>query len=141
MVGVERRLVASFGVRLEAYHRRFDRLLVQRLESDIERAARLVNYEIPPDLPPDSVFLEHRPTIYPESTGRGRPGARGSAPTRRSARRAVAWLHAEQVDSRAVWLHSAVRLDRRHAVSATGPWEISDRLDVPARGGERLAIH
>ena len=72
VVGVERPLGAGFDVRAEGYVRSFDRLLVQRLETDAERANRLALYLIPPDLPPDAVILDHRPTAVPVSTGTGR---------------------------------------------------------------------
>lgn len=71
VAGVERTLPGEFALRIEAYGRRFDRLLVQRLETDAERALRLSHYRIPPDLPADSVILEHRPTIVADSIGRG----------------------------------------------------------------------
>src|SRR5688572_2487015 len=71
VAGVERKLPAEFALRIEAYGRRFDRLPVQRLETDAERALRLSRYQIPPDLPADSVILEHRPTIVADSIGRG----------------------------------------------------------------------
>jgi hypothetical protein len=71
VAGVEQSLGAGIDLRVEAYRREFDRLLIQRLETDAERGARLAPYALPPDLPPDDVVLEHRPTIYPESTGRG----------------------------------------------------------------------
>ena len=64
--GVESPLPAGFDLRVEAYSRRFDRLLVQRLETAEEQATRLLPYVIPPDIPPDDVILERRPTIYPE---------------------------------------------------------------------------
>jgi hypothetical protein len=71
VAGVERGFGAGIDLRIEAYRRRFDRLLVQRLETDAERALRLSSYAIPPDMPSDSAVLEHRPTVDPESTGRG----------------------------------------------------------------------
>ncbi|HEX6642297.1 MAG TPA: TonB-dependent receptor, partial [Thermoanaerobaculia bacterium] len=72
VAGFARPLGHGFSLRVEGYRRWFDRLLVQRLETSAEREARLSVYEIPPDLPPDSVVLEFRPTQHPESTGRGR---------------------------------------------------------------------
>jgi hypothetical protein len=71
VAGFERPLGAGLGLRVEGYGRTFDRLLVQRLENDAEYQRRLTNYVIPEDLPADSVVLEHRPTIFPESIGDG----------------------------------------------------------------------
>ena len=129
VVGVERPLAASFGVRLEAYHRRFDRLLMQRLESDAERAARLVNFEIPADLPPDSVFLEHRPTIYPESTGSGRASGVEVLLHRSGRRVGLSLGYTLSKSTRDLYGYTVpFDFDRRHALSATGTWEISDRV-------------
>ena len=71
VAGVEQTFAARLKVRVEAYRRRFDRLLVHRLETEAERSARLARYAIPADLPPDHVVLEFRPTVEAESTGRG----------------------------------------------------------------------
>jgi hypothetical protein len=71
VAGIEQILPGGFALRVETYRRRFDRLLVQTLESDAERAARLAFYVIPSDLPAESAVLEHRPTLHAESTGRG----------------------------------------------------------------------
>jgi hypothetical protein len=71
VAGFDYALVAGAHVRVEAYHRRLDRLLVTQLETDAERARRLARYDIPSDLPADSVILERRPVMHPESTGRG----------------------------------------------------------------------
>src|SRR6185503_4084324 len=70
-LGVERGLGAGLELRAELYRRRFDRLVVQQRETDAQRAERLAPYLIPPDMPPASALLEHRPTVFPESTGRG----------------------------------------------------------------------
>ena len=72
VAGAERALAGGFSVRVEAYHRAFDRLLVQRRESDAAVQERLRDYIIPPDVPPETAILENRPTIYPENTGSGR---------------------------------------------------------------------
>jgi len=72
VLGLDRRLASAMTLRLEAYHRSFDRLLVQRTETDLEHQQRLARYVIPADMPPDSAILEYRPTSDPESIGRGR---------------------------------------------------------------------
>ena len=74
VAGVEQIFDGGFALRVEAYRRRFDRLLVHRLETDAERASRLSRYIIPPDLPADSAILELRPTMEAESSGRGAAG-------------------------------------------------------------------
>ena len=71
VAGIDQTFGGGFTLHVEAYRRWFERLLVQRLETDAERAERLDAYIIPPDLPSGSAVLEHRPTIEAESTGRG----------------------------------------------------------------------
>src|SRR4029453_7415807 len=71
VAGFERPLFRWISLRIEGYHRRFDRLLAQALETDAERATRLASYILPPDLPGDAVVLEYRPTVHPENSGRG----------------------------------------------------------------------
>jgi TonB dependent receptor/TonB-dependent Receptor Plug Domain len=71
VIGLQQELGFGVELRVEAYRRRFDRLLLQRLETDAERTRRLALYVLPPDMPDDDVLLERRPTIYPESNGRG----------------------------------------------------------------------
>jgi hypothetical protein len=72
VAGVEQTFGRGTSVRIEAYHRAFEHLLVQRLETDAEWHVRLSKYLLPPDMPGDSALLEHRPTVHPESTGTGR---------------------------------------------------------------------
>jgi hypothetical protein len=71
VVGFEHPFGGAISLRVEAYGRRFDRLLVQRAETDEERATRLSAFLIPADMLLDSATLEHRPTVDPESTGEG----------------------------------------------------------------------
>ena len=70
VVGVARELGAT-TFRVEAYHRAFDRLLVQQQETPAERDQRLTLYVVPPDMPADSALVEYRPTVRPQSTGTG----------------------------------------------------------------------
>jgi TonB dependent receptor-like, beta-barrel/TonB-dependent Receptor Plug Domain len=126
VVGLESPLAAGFDLRVEAYHRRFDHLLVQRLETAEEQALRLQQYVIPPDIPPDDVILERRPTIYPESTGTG--SAKGiETLLQRRAGRATGWFSY-------TYSHSVRDLygftvpfdyDRPHALKAVGAYELS----------------
>ena len=71
VAGIERTLPREFALRIETYWRRFDRLLVQRLESDAERALRLRRAGVPSNLPADSMVYEPRPTVVADSIGRG----------------------------------------------------------------------
>jgi hypothetical protein len=117
--GIERGLGAGVDLRIEAYRRRFDRLLVQRLETDAERALRLVPYAIPADMPPDSAILEHRPTVDPESTGRG-TAAGVEVLLQRNGQRASGWVGYSFSKTRrdAYGYSFPFDFDRPHTVSA-----------------------
>jgi outer membrane cobalamin receptor len=133
VMGFSRPLGAGLDVRVEAYHRHFDRLLVQRLETPDERAKRLQSYEVPDDLPADSVILEFRPTINPESTGRGT--ANGvEVLVQRSGRRWNGWLG--YTFSRATREQYGYEFpfdfDRPHAFNAAASVELSRRLRFSA---------
>jgi len=129
VAGVEHPLPARFGVRLEVYRRWFDRLLVQRLESEAEREARLANFLIPPDLPPDSVILEYRPTIYPESTGSGDASGLEVLLHRSGGRVGGSLSYTLSKSTRDLYGHTVpFDFDRRHALNAIANWDISDRV-------------
>jgi len=118
VLGVERPLGGGFAARVEGYVRSFDRLLVQRLETDAERATRLTQYIIPPDLPADAVILEHRPTVFPESTGTGR--ATGlEVLVRRERGRVTGWAgYTLAKSTRDLYGYTVPSdFDRRHALS------------------------
>jgi hypothetical protein len=128
VAGFERRLRYGLGLRVEGYHRRFNRLLVQRLETDAERALRLSGYEIPPDIPPDDVVLEYRPTVHPESTGRGT--ANGLEVLLHRQGRLSGWL-AYTLSKATRKLHGhevPFDFDRRHALGTAAVFQLSRRV-------------
>lgn len=61
VVGLDRRLPGAMTIRVEAYHRQFERLLVQRAETELERQQRLARYDLPPIC---------RPTARSSNSGR-----------------------------------------------------------------------
>jgi TonB dependent receptor/TonB-dependent Receptor Plug Domain len=129
VAGFESPLAAGFDVRVEAYYRRFDRLLVQRLETTEEQATRLLPYVIPPDIPPDDVILERRPTIYPESTGHG--AAKGvETLLQRRAGRATGWFsYAYSRSTRDLYGYTVpFDYDRPHSLKAVGAYQLSRRF-------------
>ena len=132
--GVEQRLEAGMTLRIEAYHREFDRLTTQRLETDVERRTRLSRYLIPDDMPPDSAILEHRPTADPESTGTGR--ATGVEFLLDRARgRVSGWVSYALSKSVRNWYGRTVPFDfdRRHAVGAAVNVALTSKVRMSAR--------
>ncbi len=118
VAGFERPLGGGFGVRVEAYRRSFDRLLVQRQETEAEHANRLSEYLIPDDLPRDAVVLEYRPTIFPESTGDG-DAAGIEVLVRRERRRVSGWIgYTLAKSTRDLYGHTVPSdFDRRHTLN------------------------
>ena len=133
VAGVERALGSAFDVRVEAYHRRFDHLLVQRAENDEERAARLARYVIPPDIPADDVVLERRATIHPESTGTGMARGIETLLTRRAGR-LTGWVSYTYSKSTRELYGRTVPFDydRPHAATASGGYQLSNRFRLSA---------
>ena len=132
--GIEQHLKAGMTLRVEAYHREFDRLTTQRLETDVERQTRLSRYLIPDDMPPDSAILEHRPTADPESTGTGR--ATGVEFLLDRARgRVSGWVsYALSKSDRDLYGRTVpFDFDRRHAVGAAVNVALTRRVRVSAR--------
>jgi TonB dependent receptor/TonB-dependent Receptor Plug Domain len=131
VAGFERTLWPEITVRVEAYHRRFDRLLVQRLETDAERASRLSIYQLPPDLPADDVVLEYRPTVHPESTGTGKATGLEML-VRLEGRRLNGWFgYTLSKATRELHGHEVpFDFDRRHAFAAVGLYQLSRRWRV-----------
>jgi hypothetical protein len=129
VMGFASPLGAGLDIRVEAYRRRFDRLLVHRLETPDERARRLQSYEIPDDLPADSVYLERRPTIDPESTGQGRASG-VEVLVQRSGRRVNGWIgYTFSRTRRELYGYEfPFDFDRPHAFSAAASVELTRRL-------------
>lgn len=134
VAGLEQRLTASVTFRAEVYHRVFDRLLIQRQETEIERQQRLSRYELPPDIPADSALLEYRPTTDPESIGSGR--ATGiEVLLDRSRGRVAGWLTYTLSKSERDRFGRTVpfEFDRRHAVGVALNVSITGKLRASVR--------
>jgi outer membrane receptor for ferrienterochelin and colicin len=134
VAGFDRRLAAGMVLRVEAYHRAFDRLMVQRQETELERQQRLSRYEIPPDMPSDSALLEYRPTSDPESTGTGR--ATGvEILLDRSRGRVSGWVsYTLSKADRELFGHTVpFDFDRRHALGVALNVGVTPRLRVSLR--------
>jgi hypothetical protein len=133
VVGVERPVPGGFGLRIEAYARSFDRLLVQRQETEAERQYRLSHYSIPADLPPDQSVLEYRPTRFPENTGSG-DAAGLEVLLRREGRGVSGWIGYTLAKSTRHFYGQTVPFDfdRRHAMNAVVHVPLSARWRAAA---------
>ena len=70
-LGLERDLGRGVTARVELYHKRFDRLIVGRLETEAERQARVATYDYPPELQAD-IPTDPLVTSTPTGDGKGR---------------------------------------------------------------------
>jgi hypothetical protein len=134
VAGFEQRLAASMTFRAEVYRRVFDRLLLQRQETAVERQRRLSRYELPPDMPADSALLEYRPTTHPESTGTGR--ATGvEFLLDRSSGRITGWVTytLSRSDRELFGRTVPFDFDRRHALGIALSASLMRKLRVSAR--------
>lgn len=130
------RFEPSVGVELkvEAFGRWFDRLLVGRLETEAERAARLARYDFPSEWR-DEVPAAALVTVEPENTGRGTAFGLDVFAARRatsSASRLTGWVaYTFGRAEREAWgLRLPFEYDRRHAGSLVGAWRITRRFQL-----------
>ena len=137
ILGVERDLAAGLTLRVEAYYKKFDRLIVGALETDEEHRVRLAAYDFPAELQ-SSLPSERLITSRPTNDGRGRAYGfdvfvtRAPAPgARLSGWASYTWVRAQRD---AYGLTYPFEYDRRHAVSAVGSWRASDRLELSLTG-------
>ena len=133
VAGAERAIGGGFGLRVEAYGRTFDRLLVQRRETEAERQTRLAEYIIPDDLPSDAVVLEYRPTVFAESSGSGE-AAGVEVLLKRERRRLTGWVgYTLAKSTRNLYGYTMPSdFDRRHALNAAVSIPIAAKWRVAA---------
>jgi hypothetical protein len=133
---VERDLGHGLTARAEAYYKGYDRLLIGRLETPQETAARVALYDYPPDLQ-SSVPTAPQITSFPVNTGTGTSygfdiyvAHRATTATDRFMGWAsYAWGRSD-VD--AYGRQYPFDYDRRHAISAVGTWRLTRTLDLGA---------
>ena len=138
LLGYERTFGTGIIARVEAYYRRFDRLVEGRLEPEAERAARLAAYDFPADLQ-DSLPADPIVTTSPTNDGRGRsygvdaylergrtlPNARWSG-----------WIsYTWGVASHQSYGRTyPFEYDRRHSVSVVANGRFGDRFELAVTG-------
>ncbi len=132
--GLERDLGRTVLVRMEGYYKRFNDLLIGRLESEAERQARMGRYDFPVSLagsiPSDALI-----TTVPINQGRGRAYgfdlflSRTTAPVDARVRGWASYTWG-RADRNAYGRLYPFEYDRRHALSAVGSYRLSSRWEL-----------
>jgi hypothetical protein len=126
-LGLERDLSPQWSLSGEAYYRRLDRLVVGRLETDVERGARVARYDFPGALR-DQVPTAPLITTWPVNGGRG--SAYGVEALLRRSRRAGARLRG--------WISYTYGVARREAYGRVFPHDYDRRHTLALAGTTRL---
>jgi len=130
-VAVEQRLPRGFTLKAEGYLRRFDDLLIGRLETEHERRTRVSQYDFPSEL------LHHVPsapsiTVVPTNSGAGRAHGFDVMVSRTSGARVSGW--ASYTWGRAIreayGREYPFEYDRRHAFTAVGALQLTPRWSI-----------
>jgi hypothetical protein len=139
ILGVERDLPGGLLGRVEAYHKAFDHLVVGRLETPEQTAARIAAYDFPHELAGE---VPHEPwiTTTPASDGRGRAYGVDIFLSRRAtsaSTRLTGWLsYTYGVTTREAYGRTfPADYDRRHAATAVSQLRLGSRwaLSLTAR--------
>jgi hypothetical protein len=138
VAGIEQRVFGVANVRVEAYHKTFDRLTVGRLETEEERRARVAKYDFPAELA-GSIPQAAEVTRFPVSDGRGSAYGVEVVVSRvaRGARRTLdGWIsYSYGVAEREAWgRRFAFDYDRRHAVTLVASWQARKWLRLGLTG-------
>ena len=138
VAGLRRELGGGFEARVDAYYKRFDNLIVGRLETDGERLARLAGYDVPPELS-TSVMREAQITTVPVNAATGRAyglEVRISREGRRAVEPLSGWVAYSlgRADRSAYGVTRPFDYDRRHALSLAANLRLGARLDISATG-------
>jgi hypothetical protein len=136
IVGLERDLVPGTLLRVEAYWKRFDRLIVGGLETEEQRAARVDEYDFPAAYA-DSVPADPIVTSRATNGGRGRAygfdvyAARTAPSARLTGWASYTWGRAERTSYDRTY---PLEYDRRHAATVVASWRAGERFDVSLTG-------
>jgi len=135
IAGVEKDLGPSAMARVEGYYKGFSRMIVGRVETDIDRAVRLAPYAFPAELASD-VPTTPIITSTPENTASGRSYGFDAFVTKtaRHDSRFMGW--ASYSWGRSTWnaygRHYPFDYDRRHSLSAVSSYQLSRLIGVAA---------
>ncbi len=140
VLGVQRSFRGGFSARLDGYVKRYDDLIVGRLETDTERVDRLATYDVPLDLW-QSVPTGPQVTTRPVNAGRGHShGIEAYVSHMGGSNTPInGWITYSL--SRAVRTEYGVTrpfdYDRRHALTAAVNIKVGPRLDLSLTGRAR----
>ena len=134
VVGVEQNLGADLTARVEGYYKRFDDLLIGRLETEAERRDRISQYDFPQNFE-DSIPTAPLITSNPTNAGGGY--AYGFDLYLNHANRAApltGWLSYAwgRANRESYGRRYAFEYDRRHAFNAVGRYRLTSRWDLAA---------
>ena len=136
ILGIEHAVSASVTARVEGYSKRFSRLVIGRLETAVETAARVERYAFPP-VWQDSVPVEPQITSLPVNGGGGHAYGFDVYVEKRQLRpsdRVSGWASYTwgRANQRAYDVTRPFDYDRRHSISVVSTIGVFSRLDVGA---------
>jgi hypothetical protein len=137
VLGLERTIASGLDASLEGYYRDFSDLVVGRIETEVERRARVGRYDYP-DALRWGVPAEPLITSVPVNGAEGRAyGVLVSlSRAERPGRRLSGWIaHAWGVAQRTAYGRTyPFDYDRRHALTAVASWRFGPRLELGVTG-------
>jgi len=131
-LGIEHDLPHGLSARIEAYHKRFEHLVVGALETEAERRIRIARYDYPPDLQSE---IPTDPLVTSTPTNDGRGEAYGvDVYVTRGGPRLSGWLSYTLgwAQRDAYGEHYAFDYDRRHSGTLVGSYRFTPRFEVSA---------
>ncbi len=138
VAGLERSFGGGLSARVDGYYKRSRDLLVGRLETEPERAARVAAYDVPAPLL-SAVPLDAQITTAPSNAASGRAygiEAQVALAGSRSAVPLTGWATYSfaKAQQSAYGVTYPADYDRRHAVSVSGNLRLGPRVDLTATG-------
>jgi hypothetical protein len=131
-LGLEQDLGLGLVARVDLYHKRFDHLIVGRLETEAERQARIARYDYPPELQ-DEIPTDALVTSTPTGDGRGHSTGVDLYVTRLGTRLS-GWLSYTLGRTRREEYGQEFPFDydRRHSATLVGSYRFNPRFQVSA---------
>ncbi len=143
VLGVQRSFRGGVSARVDGYYKRYDDLIVGRLESETERQARLATYDVPASLW-SSVPTSPEITTWPVNAGRGRAygleahvSRLGGSTTPLTGWITYSFSHAVRTD---YGVTRPFDYDRRHGLATAVNLKVGPRLDLSLTGRARSGL-